>query len=423
MIGLSSPLLYAVELTSVCNNACSGCNSVFDRGVSPAFSHKEWPEILARISPYAQRIKLTGGEPTLHPDFSDVVRSVDKSGILFTLFSNARWRDPSRLIGLLKAADHFGGALVSLHGPDAITHETFTQLPGSFEETCQNIQRATDAGLRVHISTVLTRYNYDRVQDVVELARSLGAQRVVFNRYIGPTSSDLLLPDAFQLHQAVLRIESLRRSASQSPQFTIRYGNCIPQCFAPSSSTGCWAGIAFCAIDPWGNVRPCTHSPTIAGSILQEPIETVWSSEIMRHWRLRLSSQCKACPILEICHGGCKAVGEIRDVDKDPLMSHLAPQERPHPPPELEMHADCRPKLVCRYRPEPFGYALFDGNVIVPVTASAKAILDRLDGQLTLQQIKNDFGQEILDFIGSLYVRGLVELQATTPLRVPVASN
>jgi hypothetical protein len=47
----------------------------------------------------------------------------------------------------------------------------------------------------------------------------------------------------------------------------------------------------------------------------------------------------------------------------------------------------------------------------VPVTAAAKPVLDACDGTTTLLQLRERFGQESLDFVGSLVKKGLVELR------------
>lgn len=406
MLALSVPILYSLELTAVCTNHCPGCSNVFARDRDP-LPASGWQQVLTSIALHAHLLKLTGGEPTLHPEFADIIRAVAETGISFTLFTNARWSNPQAVIDLLKAAPQCGGLLISLHGSNAATHEEFTCTPGSFEETCENTRCAASAGLRVHTSTVLTRHNYDCIQDIATLAQSLGAQRAVFNRYIGLPMPDLE-PAEWQLEQAISDIEALRRSVVSGGRPAVKYGNCIPQCFAPSSSTGCWAGVAYCTIDPWGNLRPCNHSPTIAGNILEEPIEAIWHNKIMNRWRARLLEQCQDCSALETCHGGCRALAEIRGTDplirqplQDPLKSPI----------ELTLYEKSHPTLDCLVRQESFGYALIRGHSIVPVTLQAKPILDVLDGCMSLQQIQANFGQDALDFVGSLYHQGLITMQ------------
>jgi hypothetical protein len=56
-------------------------------------------------------------------------------------------------------------------------------------------------------------------------------------------------------------------------------------------------------------------------------------------------------------------------------------------------------------------YVLVRGNRVTPVGHRAKPILDALDGRSTLRQIEERFGQKALDFVGSLYRKGFVELR------------
>jgi radical SAM protein with 4Fe4S-binding SPASM domain len=403
-IVLSTPTIYSVELTPACDNRCAGCSNVFARDRAP-LSASGWRQVLARIAPHAQVLKLTGGEPTLHPEFAEIVQAIAEEGISFTLFTNAHWRSPQAVIDLLKATPQCGGLLISLHGPDAVTHEAFTNAPGSFAETCANIRRATAAGLRVHTSTVITRHNWDRVQEIAALALSLGAERAVFNRYLGLEMPDIE-PDEWQLRHAVQTIESIRCEQSAT---VAKFGNCIPRCFVPSSSTGCWAGIAYCTIDPWGNMRPCNHSPLICGNLLETPIEELWQSEAMNRWRELLPAECEGCGELSTCHGGCRAMIEIRRLERDPLAGCPLPQAD-HPPREITLYEGARPVGAYQLRPEPFGYVLLRGQRFIPVTSEARPLLEALDGKSTLAQLQNRFGQEVLDFVGQLYIQGMVEL-------------
>ena len=406
MLSLASPVIYSLELTSLCSNHCLPCSNVFARQKT-ALSAEDWRQILEVIVPHAEVIKITGGEPTLHPGFQDIVQAVAHTGVSFTIFTNGRWRNPGKLIEFLtKLPSQNFGLLVSLHGPDAASHEAFTNTPGSFDEACKNIRLMTDARLRVHTSTVITCQNYNRLPEVVELSKSMKARRAVFNRYLGPAFPGLEPTDA-QLHQAVQDVEVLRQSYTSDPNFGVRYGNCIPQCFTSSSSTGCWAGVAYCTIDPWGNVRPCNHSPTVAGNILATPIEEIWQNDIMQRWRELTPKGCFHCSELDVCHGGCKALMEIRQ--RDPLIGK--PLQQAKPPMELELYEHGKPRLVGRALPEVFGYALVRGQSIVPVAPETKDFLDQLDGSRTMLELSESWGQEGIDLIGLLYLQGQVIMQ------------
>jgi len=399
---LSAPIYYALELTPVCNNCCPGCGNVFAHNRAP-LSASCWQHILERIAPHVQVLKLTGGEPTLHPQFESIIHTVAELDLPFTLFTNARWTDPEKFIGLLTSALQCVGLLVSLHGADETDHEAFTGHPGSFEETTTNISRAVQAGLRVHVSTVITRWNWNRVREIAQLGQGLGARHMVFNRYIGPKNSQLE-PDDDQLLAAIASIGSLQRKG-----LPVKFGNCIPQCFVDNSSRGCWAGRAYCTIDPWGNMRPCSHSPLVVGNVLERPIEELWHSEKMNHWRALLPVECKQCSEFFSCQGGCRAMIEIRQSARDPLATQPL-QDYNRAPREMVLFRGAHPTLSCTIKSDHFGYALIRGESLYPVPNSAKLLLEALDGQNTLEEILDRFGQEALNLTGVLYEQGLIEL-------------
>ena len=186
---LSLPVAYYLELTASCNNRCPGCGNVYslERAfVSLPLDGDAWCRLVRRLAPHTHLLNLTGGEATLHPSFAEIVRTIDSCGIPFTVFTNGRWPHEDRILTLLRTASTCDGLLVSLHGPDAATHEAFSGVPRSFKQTVATIRRATEAGLNVATSIVINRHNWDRIEETMELALSLGANHIVCNRLIGP---------------------------------------------------------------------------------------------------------------------------------------------------------------------------------------------------------------------------------------------
>jgi radical SAM protein with 4Fe4S-binding SPASM domain len=401
---LSSPIFFALELTPACNNHCPGCCNVFPHTSTPQpLSARQWAKILAELKPDIHRLKLTGGEPTLSPEFEPFVATLRDLDIPFALFTNARWRDPGQLVAFLQTVLQCKGLLVSVHGSTAASHDAFTRVPGSFAETCANIHRAVAAGLNVTTSTVITCHNWHEVGGIVRLSQQLGANHAVFNRYLGKSMSQVE-PDEGHLRQAIEAIDSLRRRGNP-----VKFGNCVPQCFYPSSSAGCLAGVAYCTVDPWGNVRPCNHAPLICGNLLEQSIEEIWHGEAMTCWREMIAEQCWHCLELSHCHGGCRAVAMIQGVERDPLMRDPILEKEPEPQEELILYEGAHPVGRYALRAEEFGYVLINGNRIVPVVAAAKPVLDTCDGHTTLRQIERQFGPNALSLVGSLYQRGMIE--------------
>jgi AdoMet-dependent heme synthase len=408
MIVLSHPAFAFIELTAACNNHCPGCGNVFSHTES-SLDAATWLRLLEALQPHLEHIKVTGGEPTLHPELNAILTGLDDMGLPFSLFTNARWSDPDKLMDLLSKTERCRGLLVSLHGARPASHEAFTGVSGSFDETIRNIRRAVSAGQNVTTSTVITAENWHEIEEIVILSRQLGANHAVFNRYLG-MPVDALAPTADALRAAVRTVERLRREALLHQLPHVRFGNCIPQCWCPSSAVGCLAGLAYCTIDPWGNVRPCNHAPLVCGNLLDESLKAIWQGDAMQAWRRSLAEPCRECAELERCHGGCRALAMLRGEEKDPLMRSPLSKAAQRSPRVLKLYEKSRPICHCTIQAEDFGYVLLTANHVIPVASRAKPIMDACDGSHTLAELQQKFGQSALDFVGYLTRQGLVEL-------------
>jgi radical SAM protein with 4Fe4S-binding SPASM domain len=416
---LSTPALYSLELTPLCNNKCPGCFNVFidDKvrrpmeNVRPPLTATQWRTILTKVQPHAERVKLTGGEPTLHPEFSAIVETLAEFSIPFSIFSNARWHKPDQLVAFLKTIPQFVGFLISLHGADAETHEVDNGICGSFDETVRNIRLAVNMGLDVATSTVIFKQNFDKLAEIVALSASLGADHAVINRYLGAPLPEIE-PSDEDLKAAVGTVERLRRDGRRA-----KFGNCVPQCFIENSSMGCLAGVAYCTISPWGELRPCNNSPTVAGNLLTQSVEEAWHSAKMEEWRGAMPSECeKGCSLFSTCHGACRALVELREGHRDPLRGTPIKTAPSKPVEHITLYEGLRPLATHHLRQEEFGYALMRGNRVVPISKDDYAVVQACDGTRTLRQIQNDFGSNGVRLIAQLCKRGVVELSADSPI-------
>jgi radical SAM protein with 4Fe4S-binding SPASM domain len=218
------------------------------------------------------------------------------------------------------------------------------------------------------------------------------------------------LEQEIALVKAIQEIERLRRRypVRSDGHFSVRYGNCIPQCFAESGASGCWAGVSYCTIDPWGRLRPCNHSPTVAGSLFEHSLLELWHGSVMQGWRQLAPEGCLTCGAYEICHGSCRALMELQQVCQDPLMKNPIQPSTAHY--DVEIYRYAKPRLVSEMLSAEPGMALVRGLSIFPVSDDAIPLLNTLDGQQTLEQLFIDHGQDGLNFIGELVRRGYVQI-------------
>jgi radical SAM protein with 4Fe4S-binding SPASM domain len=402
---LSLPAIYALELTAACNNCCPGCSNIYaaHRGTPPPLSAQEWYDLLAPFISEAVQIRLTGGEPTLHPEFFHILERVTSHDAWVTVFTNGRWKEPGQFVKRIRGRRHLSGLLISLHGADPASHEAFSGVPGSFDETVSNIRLAVESGITVALSTVITRYSWNKLEAVVTLGQELGVHHIAFNRYIGRPLPEIE-PTEDQTRDAVLRVQALAEAGA-----AVKYGIGVPQCFMPNNSEGCLAGVAYASIDPWGNLRPCAHSPAVIGSLREKSMWELWHSGAMDAWRRLMPSECTTCAAYSACHGGCRAMQELRSSGRDPLRGK--PLARYSPPQTVhELPADVRFRAAVRLRPEPFGYALLGRGQVLPVRPEACAVVEACDGSATIAELAACFGQSGLDLLGELWELGMLEV-------------
>ena len=402
----SFPLSYAVELTYACNNSCSGCANVLSSQHDQELS--DWQRLFDRLAPpdnrqrYVQLFRITGGEPTLHPEFAQIVEYIDSFGISHVTFSNGRWQKPDEILRLFQGCTNFIGVLVSLHGSTAAAHSAFIERDATaFTETCANIKMAVAAGIEVFTNTVLTKYSCEQVEEIITLSQQLGAGYAVFNRYLG--QPHLLEPGEGQLRAAVQLIEKLQHDG-----VPCHVGDCVPPCFVKNSSLGSNSGIEHCIISPQGFVRPDNLTSYTFGNLFEQTIEEIWQSEQADWYRSQIPGLCLECVELPRCRGGCRSVTIEYGLEGDRLMKSPIRETVQE---TLEFHPDWKIIPYFTIREESFGYLLCRMNWSVPVSYNAKPFLDAIDEQVTLKQFQQQFGEDSLDFIGHLHREGCLEFE------------
>jgi MoaA/NifB/PqqE/SkfB family radical SAM enzyme len=169
------------ELTDLCNFSCVHCFRT-EAKASPRYLD---PAIIDRVLDQAAAyngldlVALTGGEPTLHPDFDAIVASIAGRGLELSFISNG-----SRFDATLEAIRPNLGSVrsvgFSLDGGSPETHDRIRRRPGSYRQVVEAITRCRHEGLEVHVNSVLTRANADELESIVSLAARLGCRAVGF---------------------------------------------------------------------------------------------------------------------------------------------------------------------------------------------------------------------------------------------------
>lgn len=395
------PTVYTLEITQRCHHNCLGCGNVFQH-TGQEMSVGSWRKILDKLRPHVQALRITGGEPTLHKQFDEIIYLIDSLGIPFVLFTNGNWTQPTKVIQILKRCINLKGVLISLHGADALNYQQFVRKD-VFDSVVSNIQLATQAGLHVASNTLLLTSTHRHINSIVELAFSLGVSTASFGRYYGPYLPGLSLSNE-QLRQCLVQIAALR---SKDPRITV--SNCVPTCFMPEvnfGGRGCTSGFTHCTIGPFGAVRPCTHTPLELGQIQHEDIEVLWQSQLLAQWREYVPSPCLTCAVLSQCRGGCRATAQELHLAADPLM--MLPLLETAYTPTIELNGGDHPLLTCQIERTPNGITLTGAGQYVTLSPLAEPLLYALNGKQTITELQEIYGDACLQLVGSLFHKRLL---------------
>lgn len=123
-------------------------------------------------------IKLTGGEPMVHPQFLEIVDMLTSEGLNLGMETNGTLLTAD-IARHLKEKTNMSFISVSIDGADPGTHDRFRGVPGAFENALRGLGFLVDAGYtNTQIIMSVHRNNMGKVEDVVKLAVKQGAGSV-----------------------------------------------------------------------------------------------------------------------------------------------------------------------------------------------------------------------------------------------------
>jgi SynChlorMet cassette radical SAM/SPASM protein ScmF len=272
-----------------------------------------------------ERVKLTGGEPLLHPHFLELLAIVRREGLGLTLETNGMLCIPE--IAAEIALSPRRSVSVSMDGADAATHERVRGVAGSFERAQQAVRNLVAAEIRPQIIMTLFRENVDQLEAMIRMAEELGASSVKFN-ILQPTArgEKMFASDASLSLSELLEINHLvEYEFSRTTGLRLYFD--VPPAFRSLSRIADPGRAGVCGIRnilgvlASGHYALCgigEHLPQMVfGQVGVDPLEKVWcENETLSSLRAglpdRLRGVCARCLMRHMCLGDCIAQNAYR---------------------------------------------------------------------------------------------------------------
>jgi len=163
-----------------CQNHCLFCSEGGGDALRHVMSLKEADALLSATKP--EWVFLSGGEPTSCPDLQSYIRLARNHGATrITLVTNGgKLSDPQFCSRIVEwGVDEIR---ISIHGPDAETHDALTRRPGSFADirkAMENLKPLKNGrSLRLIALTVLNRMNLESLPHLVETLDAFGFDKI-----------------------------------------------------------------------------------------------------------------------------------------------------------------------------------------------------------------------------------------------------
>jgi MoaA/NifB/PqqE/SkfB family radical SAM enzyme len=220
-----------------------------------------------------------GGEPTTHPDHAGIFAHAYQAGLQQGMYTMGALLTEAASAWI---RDYFSWVVVSLdaHTPEAYMHDKRSPITG-FARACQAIQRMSGGACTVGVSFLLHGQNHMYAEDMVALARALGATYTTLRPTIrtAPDAPDTPIGDRTWVYQAMPALEYLSTqpdvevSPSRFLQWATWQQHPYPTCY----------GIRLNAtITPDGRMWVCPNRREYAGAsclgdLRTESFASIWA--------------------------------------------------------------------------------------------------------------------------------------------------
>lgn len=313
---LKYPVTVFWETSNKCNLNCLHCYTNSSPKNNTIIDKESAIRLIDEMSNHqVYSFGIGGGEPLILPYLIPMINRISEKGMKASISTNGILINQNTARELASAG--LGAAQVSIDGMEK--NHDFIRGKGTFNRAIDGIKHLVDNHISVRVGFTVNRINYNDIENVTQLAKDIGADSVVFFRYM-PTSiqGQILELDASTLYKAAKNILNTKKYITKtlSKNFLIYYERLSFFTFLINkdefNQAKCLAGQGMCNISCDAKVTVCPHLPKIIGDIWEEDLESIWAKMNIETDRIyTIPMDCKDCEFSEKCRGGCKGISYI----------------------------------------------------------------------------------------------------------------
>ena len=152
-----------IAISYVCNQKCSFCPCSLEERHYPIPSFQDLKGTVVDMKKRGiDSIVVSGGEPTVYPEFTGFIGFLCSEGLKVTVLSNSeRFSEQVFVDGFSANADpRLVEVITTIHSQKASEHEMINGSPGSFERSVNGLLKLADSGYHITVKHCITRLNF-----------------------------------------------------------------------------------------------------------------------------------------------------------------------------------------------------------------------------------------------------------------------
>jgi AdoMet-dependent heme synthase len=326
-----APLIVIWEVTQACDLTCVHCraSAMPDRHPHELTTEQGY-QLLEQVRDFGSTgpmglpmMIFTGGDPLKRPDLFDLMKRSVALGLRTCVSPSAT---PLLTLEAVRKFKEIGVArmAISLDGSDALSHDSFRGIPGTFDRAMIALKEAQRIGLETQLQTTVTRRNMHQLYDIARIAGDVGTRMwsLFFLIITGRAESadDLSAEEYEQVFEIMYQVAKTAPFDIKTTE-AMHYRRYVAQRLKEEHRTGGEAekvifrtagvsdGKGFVFISHVGEVYPSGFLPVSGGNVLTGALPDIYRTSpvftSLRDTSLR-EGKCGYCEYVNLC-GGSRA--------------------------------------------------------------------------------------------------------------------
>lgn len=310
---VSNPLWLLAEVTYKCPLHCTFCYNPVDYArYGNELTTEEWLRVLREGRALgATQLGFSGGEPLMRDDLEVLIEEARKLGYYTNLITSGVGLTEKRIQAFAKAGlDH-----IQLSFQDSTRElNDFISSTKTFDLKMRVAELIRKYDYPTVLNVVLHRINIDHIQQILEMAESLGVEylELANTQYYGwaMLNRDQLMPTREQLLRAEETTNRFRERIGDRMRIYFVVSDYFEE--RPKACMNGW-GSVFITVTPDGAVLPCHAARILPGiqfpNVRDANLEAIWyGSQAFNQYRgdAWMKEPCRSCAEKDKDYGGCR---------------------------------------------------------------------------------------------------------------------